>query len=285
MSHSPEPRPCVSAAGEREPARGLGRVSVLSVCLSGCVWGLFLPALQPCPGRGRGAERGPRTPPAPHTARHPSGFSTLVPPPPPPPPRPRGTAAERWARCVCVCARVPSPPARPFLRSPTAAAGGGEGLTAPEGEGRPRRALLPAGRTPTAAPSIPSRRSHLPSSAPSPFPTGRAGARPRPGGPHTPLRRAEQPRMRGIRAAARSPPGVVGRGGAGREDTRREGASRPRWQALSPQTQNRGQEAARRAAEIASAPAWQEAAAVPSATLTVMVGKAPATGKRTCSAW
>lgn len=91
--------------------------------------------------------------------------------------------------------------------------------------------------------------------------------------------------MRGIRAAARSPPGVVGRGGAGREDTRREGASRPRWQALSPQTQNRGQEAARRAAEIASAPAWQEAAAVPSATLTVMAGKAPATGKRTCSAW
>lgn len=131
MTHSPEPRPCVSAAGEREPARGPGRGS--------------RSPLQPCSGGAREAGTCPRTPGPTHSAGSRAAPAASV------PPAARGAAqggtgaGAGGVRCVRGLSQV----ARQSLGSATAA---GAGLTAPAGEGRPAEPSLPQAGPPHPAP-------------------------------------------------------------------------------------------------------------------------------------
>lgn len=182
MSHSPEPKPCVSAAGERQPARGLGRAR------GGFLHSTPSSRLRPCLGRGRGVETRPApSPPSPVSRAAPAA---LV----------EGHLRGAGKGLGVMAVRVSSVWGR---LTGGATVTGRAGLTAPGGRGAARRALPPSrpragppSSTPPHPPAAPrlGRRSpagtHLLSSAASPPPPARpprcphrAGARPRPGGP------------------------------------------------------------------------------------------------------
>lgn len=259
MSHSPEPRPCVSAAGEREPAQGLRRgVSP------------FLPPLpRQGPRRGDAAAHsrpthGPRKKAVP-AASVPTAWGA-----------PQRTKGEVGCRDGGVCVER--------LTGSATVTKEEQGWQCRRARVGPPRDLLPAGRTSHPRPSSPSfPRPAQPASpslvaAASPALTCSRQRRPRrrppaalspQGGRPTSTRRPHTPLRRAVRAHARHPGGGAGRcrprpHGAQRERGQPRGVSWRRWLAVSntggassPLTQKQSHEALRSAVEVEGASAGE----------------------------